>query len=154
MDEITLTGTLTPSLRLELDHSDRLRRILKQFLDKPLEITIGIFSKQRSARQNRWIWGYCVPTVMGWLKETQGEKYTKDEVYYYIQNVLGYGTVIKEIAGQEVIIMEGKRMSQMTTKQFSEAVETIVAHFAERGLEIPLPIPGSNNTLSDYIKDE
>lgn len=154
LDEITVTGNLSPSFRLEIDSHKALARILKRFMGKQLEIHISEFKRQRSLAQNRWIWGLCVPTVKGWLKETQGEKYTKDEVYYYIQSVLGRKTIIKEIAGEEVIIMEGKRMSQMTTKEFSDAVEEIVQYFAERGLAIPLPKPGTNNLISDHIKDD
>ena len=135
----------------------RLGRILKPYkdTDKPLEITIAIHRRQRSLAQNKWMWGVCVPTVMGWLKDTQGEKYAKDEIYYYINSkAVGRGTVIKEIAGEEVVVLEGKRFSQMTTIEFSEAVDKIVLYFAERGLEIPLPKDGTNNLLNDYLSDE
>jgi hypothetical protein len=155
MDELTVTGNLSPSYRLEIDSSDKLKRILSKFKDKHLEITISIFRRKRSLSQNRWIWGVCVPTVRGWLKDTQGVSYDKDEVYYYIQGkALRRKIIIKEIAGEEVPVLEGKRMSQMTTKEFAEAVEDIVAYYAERGLVIELPRPGTNNVITEFIKDE
>ena len=46
----------------------------------------------------------------------------------------------------------------MTTVEFNEAIDKIIFHYAEKGLEIPLPVPGSNNTITDFanykIKDE
>lgn len=152
-----MLGSMTPDFGLEIMDAKLMSRVLKQFqeTEKPLEITISIFHRQRSLAQNRWMWGVCVPVVKGWLKETQGENYTKDEVYYYLNGtVLRQKPEIKEILGEEVIVLTGKRFSQMTTTEFSDAVDEIVAYFAERGLEIPMPVPGSNNLLSDYLKDE
>jgi len=155
--EITLLGKMDEDFRVLFQDVRLFTRLLQPFqeTDKPLEITISIHRRQRSLAQNRWMWGVCVPTVLGWLKDTQGEKYTKDEVYYYINaKAVGRTPVIKEIAGEEVIILEGKRFSQMTTLEFSEAVDKIVAYFDERGLTIHLPKEGTNNLLSDYLKDE
>lgn len=150
-------GTMGEDYTVSLMESQKLGRLLKKYVEteKPLEITISIHRRQRSLAQNRWIWGICVPTVQGWLKDTQGIKYTRDEVYYYLNSaVLRRKTEIKEMAGEEVIILEGKRFSQMTTLEFSEAVDEISAYFADRGLEIPMPKAGSNNLVSNYLNDE
>lgn len=149
-------GSMGEDYKISLMDAPKLGRILNKYVetDKPLEITISIHRRQRSLAQNRWLWGVCVPTVKGWLLDTQGEKYTSDEVYYYINSILGRKPVFKDVAGEEVIIMEGKRFSQMNTLEFSEAVDQIVLYFAERGLEIHLPDSKTNNLLSDYLKDE
>ena len=153
---MTLLGTMGDDFSISLMDAHRMGRILIPFAetDKPLEITISIHRRQRSLAQNRYIWGVVVPTVMGWLLDTQGEKFTADEVYYYINSILRRKPVFKEMAGEEVIIMEGKRFSQMTTKEFAEAVDEIVAYFDERGLEIKLPKKGTNNLLSDFLNDD
>ena len=156
-DEFTLLGTMDENFNISFMDSHKLARILKRYrdTDKPLEVTVSIHRRQRSLAQNRWIHGICVPTVRGWLKDTQGEKYTHDEVYYYLNAaVIGRVPEVRDIAGEEVIILEGKRFSQMNTKEFSEAVDRIVLYFAERGLEIPLPRPKTNNLISDYLDDE
>ena len=155
-DEFTLLGTMDEKYNISFTDSHRLGRILNRFvgIDKPLEITVSIHRRQRSLAQNRWIWGVCVPTVKGWLLDTKGEKYTADEVYYYINSILGRKPVFTEIAGEEVIIMEGKRFSQMNTAEFADAVEEIVRYFDERDLEILLPKPKTNNLVSDYLNDE
>lgn len=155
-EEYTLLGEMDGDFRISIHDSHRLARILKPFAetDKPIEVTIRIHRRQRSLAQNRWMHGVCVPTVMGWLKDTQGEKYTHDEVYVFLNTVvLGKKPIVKEVAGEEVIIMTGKRFSQMTTLQFSEAVDEIVRYFADRGLDIPLPKDGTNNLLNDYLRD-
>ncbi len=155
MDELVVLGTMGEDYKLSLMDSHRMGRILKAWIGKDLEITIKGFKRQRSLAQNRWMWGVCVPTVQAWLKETQGISYTKDEVYYYINSAaLRRKTVVKEIAGEEVVILEGKRFSQQTTGEFSDSVEEIVQYFGERGLKIPLPKPKTNNLISDYLKDE
>ena len=155
-DEFTLLGTMDESYNISFMDSHKLGRILHRFVetDKPLEVTVSIHRRQRSLAQNRWMWGVCVPTVKGWLLETQGVKYTADEVYYYINSILGRKPVVSQIAGEEVIILEGKRFSQMNTAEFSDAVENIVLYFGERGLEILLPKPNTNNLVSDYLNDE
>lgn len=155
MEELTVTGHLSPSLRLEIDSSNQLARLLSRFKDKHLEITITIFRRKRSLAQNRWIWGVCIPTVLGWLKDTQGVRYTKEEVYAFIQqNVLGHKFILREIDGEEVLVLDGKALKNMTTKEFSEAVEEIVEYYALRGLVIELPKPDSNNVITDFLKDD
>jgi hypothetical protein len=46
---------------------------------------------------------------MGWLRETQGEKYTSDEVYYYINaQAVGRKPEIKVIDGEETVTLTAK----------------------------------------------
>lgn len=156
-DEMTFLGTMGEDFTVSLMDSQRMGRLLKKYVEteKPLEVTISIHRRQRSLAQNRWIHGVCVPTVQGWLRDTQGEKYTHDEVYVFLNTVvLGSKPIIKDVAGEEVIVMTGKKFSAMTTLEFSDAVEEIVRYFTERDLTIPLPKPKGSNLISDYLKYE
>lgn len=128
-------------------------RIFQIVYAESLEIVFKVFRNQRSGAQNRWIWGVAVPTVRAWMLETQGEKYTPDEVYAWLRiSVLGYKPVIKDIGGEEVVTMTGKRFSAMNTKEFSEAMQLIVDVMAERDCLIPLP--RESNFIHEFIKDE
>lgn len=127
-------------------------RLLIGWLDKDLEANIKPMRYKRSLAQNRYMHGVIVPIVRNWIKETTGEKRTKEEVYAHLNtNVLGNQLTVTEICGQEVIVISGKRFSQYNTKEFSDAVEKIVQYFDEKGLTIPLP--NENNLLDDHIKN-
>lgn len=122
----------------------------KGLIDTPVILGIEKHRKQRSKRQNRYIWGVVVPIIRRWIKETQGETISKDQAYAYIRmGILGDEPIIKTVAGVETITMENKRLSQRTTKEFAENVEEIVQIMAERGCHIPLP--NEENLLTDIL---
>jgi len=150
--EYTVSGTLSPDGRsLEITNAPRAVRLWKHLIGVDLEITFKKFYRKRSLAQNRWIWGVCVPAVIQYLLETTGVLHSKEAVYSFLRlNVIGNEAWVETIEGQDVIYITGKRFSQMTTKEFSEAVEKIVAYYAERGTEIPLPLPKTNNLITDY----
>lgn len=128
-----------------------LMRIFRVVINKPLEITFKVFRQQRSSAQNRYMWGVVVPTVRAWLRETEGVKYTPDEVYTWLRvSVLGNKPEIKEVAGSDVVVMTGKRFSAMNTKEFAEAVDTILNKMAEQGCVIPEP--RQSNFIHEYIE--
>jgi len=142
-------------LYIKLTHWRVLKRILFGWMDKELEVNLQVLRYQRSAAQNRYMWGVIVPTVMAFIKETTGEKKTKDEVYAYLNtHILGYELRTLEIMGKEVFVMEGKRFSQMNTKDFAEAVDKIITHFDALGCFIQLPQDKKNNLLTDFINDD
>lgn len=135
-------------------------RVFKRLLwnwtenNQVLETIIKPFRYKRSKAQNNWLWGVAVCTILAWHKETTGEKLTKETIYVYLNvNVLGNSPEIKEILGQEVIVMTGKRFSQMTTKEFCDAVEIIISTYDKLGCHIPLPKEKTNNLLNDFIED-
>lgn len=122
----------------------------KNLINTPVIVGVEKHARQRSSRQNRYIWGVVVPIIRAWIRETQGEKITKDQAYMYIRTgILEEKPVIRMVAGVETITMENKRLSQRTTKEFAEAVETIVNVMAERGCHIPLP--NEENLLTDLL---
>jgi hypothetical protein len=151
--EYSFTGKFSDDCRsLIIDFGDKLARIFYPLKERQLEISIKPFYKQRTSAQNRWIHGPCVTTIQAWLKETTGVLHSHDAVYTFLRTrVIGDEPVIEEIDGIEVITLKGKRFSQCSTVEFAERVDKIVEYYRERGLEIPLPQPGTNNLLSDYV---
>ena len=150
--EYTFTGKLSDDcLTLKIDHGQNIARILYPFKEDKLEITIKKFYHQRSIAQNSWIWGVCIPTVRGWMRERTGSAPSAEALSTDFRiKIIGEEPIIEEVDGVDVIVLKGKRFSQCTTIEFSERVEKIVAYYAERGLEIPLPQPKTNNYISDY----
>lgn len=141
---------------LRFRHWRMFKRLLWDWVEKSMEVETDIkpMRYKRSLAQNRWLWGPAIQTIRAWHKETTGEKITKDECYVFLNtSVLGNKPEIKTIMGEECIVMTGKRFSQMTTKEFSDAVDTICKHYEAKGLIIPLPQDGKNNLLNDFIED-
>lgn len=151
--EFTVVGELNEECSALLIHNFKpLSRMIRPLKEKTLEISFKVLRLQRSAAQNRYIWGVVVPTVRAWMKETNGEAPEKDAVYVWMRkSLLGHSVEVKEILGEEIIIMTGRRFSQMNTKEFGEAIDTIVQKMAEMGCIVPLP--RENNFLSDFLRD-
>jgi hypothetical protein len=156
--DLTITGKLSEDCRsILIDNAQGILRVLYTAKDVPLEINITKFHRQRTAAQNRYIWGLVIPTVRQWQIETSGECNSKDGLYAFFRiSIVGQEVVIDTVEGKDCPVIKGKHFSAMTTVEFNEAIDKIILHYAELGLEIPLPVPGSNNTLSDFvnIKDE
>ncbi len=153
-----IVGELTEDSQfIQLTHYKMLKRALKRFIGQELLVTIQVLKSKRSDKQNRYFWSVIVPYVRHWLYETQGVKYKPDYVYAWLRvDLLGEEPTIMDIAGREVIVMTGKRFSQMTTAEFAEAVDTIRAKMAERGIEIPEPSLDRNkhNLVHEFLKDD
>lgn len=153
MEKLTLTGKLSDNLKtIEISHAKIMRRVLSAISGKELEITVGVLRKRRSDAQNRYIWGVVVPVVRSFLKETQGEDYTKEEVYAWLRKLLGHDMEIREIAGEDVIVMTGKRFSKMNTKEFAEAIDLILKKMALQGCVIPEP--NQHNFIHEFLTDD
>ena len=153
--EFTVKGKLSPDCQsLEIENAYRISRMFRHLQDIDLEIVFKKFYKKRSNAQNRWIWGPCVSmTLIPWYKENEGVTYTKEGIYAFLRtHVVGQEVVIEHIGGVDVAVIHGKRFSQMTTVEFSDAVEKIVLYYAERGLEIPLP--KDDNLITDFLTDD
>jgi hypothetical protein len=153
--DYTFTGKLSPDCKsLEIDFANSIVRQLRPIQDVPLQINITKFHRNRTIAQNNFIWGVVIPTVRAWMQENEGTCPSKEAMYAYLRIVVvGHEVVIENINGIDVPIVSGKRFSQMTTVEFAEAIDKIVAHYAEKGLEIPMPKPKTNNYLTDFTRD-
>ena len=157
--EFTLLGKLSNDCRsIIIEHAQSIVRLLYPHKDEQLEVNIKKFHRQRTIAQNNYVWGVVIPTIRAWMKERTGSCSTKEGMYAFLRiSVVGQEVLIEEIAGVEVPVVGGKRFSQMTTVEFAEAIDKIILHYAEQGLEIPLPVPNTNNLITDFtqnIKDE
>jgi hypothetical protein len=152
--DYTFSGKLSPDLKsLAIDFASTIPRLLVPLLDIPLEINIKRFHKNRTAAQNRWIWGVCIVTIRAWMKERTGSCPSKEAIYAFLRiKVIGDEVIIEEVDGIEIPVVSGKRFSQCTTVEFAERVDKIVLYYAEQGLEIQLPVAGSNNIVTDFTQ--
>lgn len=127
--------------------------VLGAFANKQLIISIEIFRRNRSNRQNRYLHGIVLPKIASWEKHNNGTHASFDTVKAYIYSrILGQQLVEKTVLGETVFVVEGKRMSQMNTVEFNEAVKKIQLHFAEKGLIIP--DPREENLLNDFTWED
>ena len=104
-------------------------------------VEIDIKPKRRSLAQNRYRFGVIVKTVMNHLnaylrKEGLPEASTEDVDIFIKDKALGLVHRINTPLGE--ITIAGK-LKDKTTGQFEESMEAIRAHFAGKGIEIPLP---------------
>lgn len=153
-DSFTEVGELVKlpdgGLAIRLTFGKALRRILKPFFGKKLLVSFEEQKYQRSKAANRWLWGVAYVTIAAWYRETQGERISKEAIHAYTLHVILDSRIeVKEMFGKEIMIIHEKSTSQMTVQEFSEFMETLVKHWAEKGCEIPMP--RGDNLLSDYI---
>lgn len=152
--DYTFTGKLSPDCKsLEIDFASSIARQLYPIKDVQLQINITKFHRNRTIAQNNYIWGVVIPTVRAWMREMNGECPSKEGLYAFLRiGVVGQEVVIETIDGVDTPIVSGKRFSEMTTVEFAEAIDKIVLHYANKGLEIQLPQPKTNNYITDFTK--
>lgn len=151
--EFEVLGELSEDrLSLVLHHGKMYKRVLGNLVGKVLKIKFSIYRSKRSDAQNRYMWGVVVPTVKNWYLETHGEKKDPEEIYAWLNiSILGNKPKIVNIMDEDVIVMTGKRFSAMNTKEFAEAVDTIVKEMDAKGCYISLP--EGDNFLHDHVTD-
>ena len=151
-DEITVLARLSPDMNsLVISHADKLGRLFRPLKDDDLEVTVKKFYRQRSAAQNRWMWGVCIPSIQAWMKESGMAVPSKEGLYAYLRTaIVGHEMVIENIGGIDIPVLHGKRFSQMNTVEFSGAVEKIILFYAELGFQLPLP--ERENLTENFIK--
>lgn len=118
---------------------DIITQTLKGFEGREVEITIK--DKNRSLRQNRYRWGVVVATVMKslneWLLRSGHPIASPEDIDIFIKDkALGVVHRIQTPIGE--LIIAGK-LKDKTTKEFEDSMECVRAHFAEKGIIIPLP---------------
>lgn len=152
--EWDVTGELTDDCQfIRITHYEMLRRLLGNLKGETLRVRFSKLRMKRSDAQNRYMWGVVVPCIRAWFQETEGIKYTPDEAYTWLRvGLLGQKPEIKVVGGVEVIVMAGKRFSEMNTKEFTDAVEEILQKMALKGCAIPEP--RQYNFITEFLQDE
>lgn len=144
-------GTVAPDgVTLLLDHPDIVKHALSNLIGKDLAIDVAKFSKSRSAKQNRWLWGVAYTLIKGYMEETQGEIYTLEEIHAHNMTVIQKPRVtVKTVMGQEVIITDAKKSSQMSTVEFNEMKDKMQEWYWDN-IELEIPDPIQNSLITDY----
>jgi hypothetical protein len=113
---------------------------LKALEGKDVYCAVKEHKPKRSIKQNNWYFGVAIPMIQAFLMDTQGEKYSKDDVHqYHMNTVIKPEMEQKAIFDKVCIIYKIKRTSEMTTVEFNEFVDDIQMYWAEMDLVIPDP---------------
>jgi len=163
--EYNLTGSLSDNpgdlehgeVFLRFDFHRPLKRVLRGWLnDKTkLEFSIHAFRLLKSQAQLGYYFGVVIPMVRVHLKEQTGETFTTDQLHlFHMMRVLGDEPIFATINGVEITTFSRPHVRSMTTKEFAEMTDVILAYWDERGLYIPPPKKNTNNNLTDYLEDD
>jgi len=158
MADLEIVGRFTEDYKfIEIDPDHCIPRMLKKYQGINLDIILAKQKRSRTSAQNRYFHGVvCVMIIADaqnkgedWvrnLSKKEAMAYTKAHIY---KNVLKQRLVVAEIDGMEVYVQSGKRMSEMNTLEFTDAVEEVRTHYGEKGLNIPDPI--KYGYIANYI---
>lgn len=103
-------------------------------------VTIKRYRAKRSIKQNNWYYGVAIPLIQSFLLQTQGEKYSKDDInQYHLNTVVKPAIEVKPIFNQPCTIYKIKRTSEMNTVEFMDFKEKIQMYWATMDLIIPDP---------------
>jgi hypothetical protein len=123
---------------LHLADRSGLRRWLRSLAGDAVELIVRHPRRQRSSQQNRWWWGVAIPL----LAEHTG--YDRVSLHYELVRKC-FGVTHDPKTGLDV---PNARSSKLTTKEFSELMEWVIA-FAACELDVTLPLPGDADCPGD-----
>ena len=99
---------------------------------KRFKVQISEDRRQRSQRQNAYLWGVCYAL----LHESTGQE-PDDWHEYFLGEYFGWETAS---AGGKEWQRPQRRSSKLSTREFTDYVEFIRARAAEYGIQIPDPV--------------
>lgn len=151
--ELEVMGSLTEDCKfIEITHSQLIKRVIRKLVGEPLVVKFKKFYPKRSDRQNRYLYGVVIPCIAAWYRENTGVKIDKEDVKDWVyRELLGATSRPYVIGGVEYHRYQFKRFSQMTTMEFTEAVETIRDKMAE--FDCHIPAPTRNNFITDFTDE-
>tara|TARA_R110000751_G_scaffold116675_1_gene216830 strand:+ start:354 stop:791 length:438 start_codon:yes stop_codon:yes gene_type:complete len=139
MSELTFKAKCTLG-KIEFYAQEYVSNKLQQVDGQDVYVNIKKYRPKRSIKQNNWYYGVAIPMIQHFLMDTQGEKYTKDEVnQYHLNTVIKPSLETKAIFGKVCVIYDIKRTSDMTTIEFMEFKDDIQIYWANYDLIIPDP---------------
>ena len=135
-NEVSLIGEVTQECELIFINSESyVDNSLYDLRGKEVWIKVSEITEKRSLQQNKLYWGSIIPQIVEFHKETQGEQINPQTVHtFLLQNIAGFELKSEIIFGKEVFTFEKNSSSKMTTVEFTEYIERIIAHFGELGL--------------------
>ena len=132
-----LVATITDYLDLDFAIPRLLTSVLAQIgKGEKVRVDIKKWYKKRSGKQNSYLWAVVYPTIIHYILEKTGQKFTKEELHdRYKKKFLGY-----EVCELIPDLVKVKSSTELNTKEFSdELVELICIEWADLGLYIPPP---------------
>lgn len=159
--EVYIVGTLdlsTHSIKISKSKIVTSTLLKMQNEEGLIEVRVRPMRYTRSDDQNRYYWGVVVQCIKNFLKETQGEEYSSEQVHIINKKAI-LGDYLTEqkfadpLTGEMVTAyVEAKGTSKMSTKVFYDFVEQVRALWHRNGCKaIPDPRPkGQGNFLEDF----
>lgn len=152
LNKFTLKAFLDKNFNVVIDDKDRLKFVLESFRDTNIIIDIYIDPEEnsRTIKQNNYL-RILYNYVSNWYMEFFGEEVSIDEVHAHnMQIIQKHKIKFKVIDGEEVIVFEKKRSSDMNKKEFSSMIESFKDYYYKKyGWVLPSAIKGK--TINDYL---
>ena len=118
----------------------KVKSFISSMEGKNVVINIKKHKKSRSDAQNRWYWGVALKKITQDLYNIQGELFTKEEIHAYHKSVITsskFSTL--NVLGTEIMVFNDISTKSMNTIQFNDFKQSIQAHWASKGIDIPDP---------------
>lgn len=103
-------GTVSDSGTLGKDMSDSIRKTLKHFIGKEVQITISKKHKNKTKKQLGYYWGCIIPHFQVKLFFTQGKLFKGKDVNLMLKLALNSQPVIDMLTGMPLLDSEGRVM--------------------------------------------
>lgn len=126
---------------LVFNQGDYSRAIIQRaFEGKEVNITINEYREKRSNAQNNWYYGVAIPIIQQFILETQGEKYSKEDInQFHLNTVVRPAMEVKPIFNMPCTIFKIKRTSDMSKTEFMDFKDKIQQYWLEYDVYIPDP---------------
>lgn len=118
------------------DGYSRMRKALKQFIGKSVEITIEKQKNKRSNEQNRYYWGVVIALTKKAIEDINGEPIGQTDVHDLLRSRLLYHESLNEKTALKV----PKTTTELSTIEFEKYMDDC-RNWAKEYLNIDVPEP-------------
>ena len=113
-----------------------LSAIANRDVETAWEVTIKPYRKNRSVKQNNYLWGVVYPTIQSAIQASRGEHYSTDDIHEWFRDKYLPKKVVT-IKGETKTIRPST--TKLNTREFGEYLDQIIYFAAESGIVIPDP---------------
>ncbi len=119
--------------------ADSIRELLKRMEGKRLRLKISPWTRQRSARQNRYYWGVVIAYIWNMFVEN-GNDVTREEVHDFMKLTCGKTMLTLEVVDPQGEVHQSiKSSTKLNTKEWEQYMLACREWAARMGLQIPEP---------------
>lgn len=104
--------------------------------EKRWHVVVKLFKKNRSLEQQAYYWACLLPCVKNWLYETRGKAVSEEAIHESLKPDYCPYTQEEGIDGKVKVY---KSTTKLSTIEFNEMTDKLIADFADQGLYIPPP---------------